>query len=268
MTLRNGPLPNDGDPLVAASVVDSFNILADRDYLLFQGLYGVMGSDLVASCSDGANIVINTQGAIRSSSRVLSGNLSPIDIVAVLGTTPDANTWYYVYGADVGGTLTAVITKDAPEQTLKYRNGNADQVFLTMFYTDGSGVPLDYTQTGRRYVYFNPPVLVNLSSSTSLNQITLAAVPNFPQKLMIAHLFVRCDNSSSGIRSITVVPHGFVPPAFGGYELRTGPSSNPGTADSINSGDPGVAIVGQDGFDYQLDGANAQATIKLMGFTF
>jgi len=255
--------PADGDPLVAASVNDPFKQLADRTTLSFNGLYGVYGSRLIASCLDGNLIVLNNQAAVRSSSGILSGNLgSPVDISVVLGA-PVANTWYYLYGSDVLGVLTPIISTDPPEATLKYRTSNANQVLISMFRTDGAGAVRPFYHTTNGYQYLDPVNLVSLATALVTTPVPIPDAPPFARG---ASLSVRGDNDTGSIASIFLMLTGFTP--TNPYEMRMTPSSNPGTLRTINNDSPRIPIDGDNGFDYLMDTASSYATINLMGFDY
>jgi len=178
--------PADGDALLASSVNNAFTQLADRSALSFFGLYGVYGSRLVASCVAGTILTINFQTALRSSSGILSGTVgSPIDVAVVLGGAPAPSTWYYVYGADVGGVLTPIVSTDPPDTALKYRAGNSDQAFLTLFRTDGAGFVRQFSHYEGCYSYHGD---ISVFGRADPGTVTPAAValPDVPGFARIA----------------------------------------------------------------------------------
>jgi len=236
--------PADGDPLLAASVNDPFAQVADRTTLSFNGLYGVYGSRLVASCNDGLNIILNNQAAVRSSSGVLSGNLgSPLDIAATLGSAPVADTWYYLYGQDLSGILTPVVSTDPPEATLKYRTGNSDQIFITMFKTDGSANVRLFTHYQGSYQYFGEVSVISRSDPGTVTWVAapLPDVPPFVQQAYIEPTIYNVDPLLSA--SI-----GFRYPSSTEYKtLQAGVNA---TTDTQNSSLYILPVDGQNGFEY------------------
>ena len=190
--------PADADPLLASSVNDAFFPLADRSQISFLGLYGVAGSRLVASCTDGINLTLNVQQAVRSTTRILAGNLgSPLSIATVLGSSPVASTWYYLYAADVSGVLTPIISTDPPEATLKYRTGNFDQVLITMFRTDSSATVRPFSHYQNKYLYLNPFSI--LSGAVSPTVITVN-VPDVPPVAKMASIGTLVTNTSTSVK--------------------------------------------------------------------
>lgn len=252
--------PADGDPLTAASVnTTAFQPLADRSLVSFLGLYGVSGSRTIASCLDGVHLVLNPQ-VVRSSSRVLSGSLgSPIDISGF--NTP--NTIYYVYGFDNAGTFIPVITTSPPDSTVRYNSANADQAFITWFSTIGGGTPRPFTHTVVCYSFASLVDLVVGGAALTWTQTPLPFIPNFYSQAILS---IRLLGSVNSIASVFVVPHGFT--AFNPYEMRLTTSSNPGVLPCLNNDSPLMSIIGQGGFDWQLDTAGTQVDIKLLGVIY
>jgi hypothetical protein len=248
--------PADGDPLFAASVNDPFKQLADRTALSFYGLYGVYGSRMNAICSDGLIIEMNFQGAVRSSSGVLSGDIgSPpgsIDIAATLGSAPVANMWYYVYGSDVSGVLTAVISTDPPDETLKYRNSSSDQAFLTAFKTDASADVRPFSHYEGTYSYHGEVSVIARSDPGTLTWATalLPDVPPFARQALVEATIYNIDPLLSA--SI-----GFRYPLSTVFKTLTA-GINP-TTDIQNSSLYILPIDGQNGFEY-LRGVTSPGT--------
>lgn len=200
--------PADGDPLLASSVNNAFIQIADRTALSFAGLYGVYGSRLVAT-SNGTTITINSQAAVRSSSGVLSGTLgSPFNIATVLGSAPVADTWYYVYGADVAGVLTPIISTDPPEATLKYRTGNPDQMLLTLFRTDGSAAVRVYAHYDNVYLYSDPFAVITGAIGGGAVTVPIPDAPPFVKILKIQTLVYNVSTTLNPTYSLN--PGGFL----------------------------------------------------------
>lgn len=248
--------PADGDPLLAASVNDAFKPLADRSTLAFYGLYGAYGSRMNAICTDGLIIQMNFQGAVRSSSGVLSGDLgSPpgdIDIAATLGSSPVANTWYYVYGSDAAGVLTAVISTDAPDETIKYRSTSADQAFLTAFKTDASGDVRPFSHYEGTYSYHGEVSVIARSDPGTLTWAAalLPDVPPFARQALVEATIYNVDPLLSA-------SYGFRYPLSTVFKTLTA-GRNP-TTDIQNSSLYILPIDGQNGFEY-LRGVTSPGT--------
>jgi hypothetical protein len=255
--------PADGDPLVALSVNQAFIPLADRTTLAFNGLSGVYGSRMVASCDDGLNIDINPQAAVRSSSGVLSGTVgSPIDIAAVLGSAPVADTWYYVYGSDVLGVLTPVISTDPPDSAIKYRSGNADHVFLTLFRTDGAADVRPFTHYDGTYVY-NDGFNVLSGGTATIN--TTIPLPDVPPLASIAILNALVTNTSTTVSPVFQVKK---PGASDGYAVVAGLSPD-GTTQILAPYALSDTPITSAGFVYQavlIDPGESTLNIELRGF--
>lgn len=253
--------PADGDALLAASVNGPFAQLADRTTLSFAGLYGVSGSRLVAYCTDGLNIEMNSQAALRSSSGVLSGMLGPIDIATVLGSSPVADTWYYVYGADVAGVLTPIISTDPPDATLKYRSGNADHMFLTLFNTDSSADVILFSHYEGCYIYLgeiSALARTNISTVTP-DPIALPNVPPFARQAFVSATIYNIDPLLSS--TVTF----FYPAATVGKSLMVGDLPT-GSADIRNSENFLMPIDGQTGFEALRSGGTSDTSVVLHGF--
>lgn len=225
-------LPDDGDALLASSVNNAFQPLADRTLIVFSGLYGAYGSRLRCSIQNGGPgaggvITINPQQAIRSTTRVVGGTLGgTIDIATVLGAATLADTKYFLYGADVAGVLMPIISTDAPDTTIKYRSTNADQAFLTAFSTDGTNTVLNAKHDGDTYSYWEEFQLVAGGAAIVDTTVPIPNVPTFVQ-----HVYVSCviTNTSTTIKPIFQIrPFG----ATTGYTM-TAPLSPDGTLEGI-----------------------------------
>ncbi len=251
--------PADGDPLLATSVNEPFAQLADRTTLAFTGLYGVYGSRLVASCNDGANILLNNQAAVRSSTGVLTGNLgSPISIAGVLGSAPVADTWYYLYGQDLVGILTPVISTDPPEATLKYRTGNADQVFITMFYTNGTADVYPFVHYEGSYQYLTEINSLSAGVSGVFVPVALAEVPPFAVIATIKFLVTTTGTT-------TELNYSYPLGLAATRAIFTDPSPDGVKTSSVYLVD-NVPIDGQNGFDYRIALGSGSAYAWLTGF--
>lgn len=186
--------PDDGDPLLAASVNIAFEPLADRSKLAYLGLYGVQGARLIVKSTAADTIEIVTTPIIRSTTRVLSGVIAPFSAAAVYGAALAVSTTYYVYAADSGGVLAPIVSTDPPDAaTRKYRNGNFDQAFVTYFRTDAGGALRHFSHYEGYYTFLDQILVVSRSdpgTAAPVNQ-PLADVPDWAQ---IAQLQVTVFN--------------------------------------------------------------------------
>lgn len=235
-TPANGQLvgPADGDALLAASVNNAFIQLADRTTLGFNGLYGVYGSRLrVEQLNSGPGvggvITINPQQALRSSSGVLSGTFGgSFDINTTLGSATAINTWYYVYGFDNSGVLTPVIATDQPDTSIKYRSTSADQMFLTLFRTDGTNVCLNYFHQEGVYTYADEVSVLSGGAAVVPTAVPVDyIVPPFAQQAFVKFTVRNTSTTIKPVFSITRF-------SANGYSLTAGLSSD-GTKETFGT---------------------------------
>ena len=182
--------PDDGDPLLAASVNVAFEPIADRAKLAYLGLYGVQGATRIVRCVASDTIEIETTPIIRSTTRVLSGTIAPFSAATVYGAALAASTTYYVYVADSAGVLVPIVSTDPPDvATRKYRNGNGDQAFITYFRTDALGAVRHFTHYEGFYTFLDQILVVSRTDPGTAAPVT-AALPDVPDWARVAQLQV------------------------------------------------------------------------------
>lgn len=248
--------PDDGDPLLAASVNVAFEPLADRSKLAYLGLYGVQGARVLASSAAPDTITIGTTPIIRSDTRVISGALAPFSAATVYGAALAANQIYYVYAADSGGVLVPIVTTDGPDSaTLKYRIGNGDQAFVTFFCTDGAANVLHFTHYEGAYHWDVPITLLSGAFSAVFVAVPIPQVPYFARAALITQICINGD---------TVAPAQFnfrpTGAASTNHALFTAQAPGAGVP-AYGQSDPEILIQDNAGFEYV--GSNPIATISV-----
>lgn len=253
--------PDDGDPLLAASVNVAFEPLADRSKLAFLGLYGVQGSVLSVRCLTADTVEILTTPIIRSTTRVLSGVIAPFSAATVFGAALAASTTYYVYVADVAGVLAPVVSTDPPDAaTHKYRNGNGDQAFITFLRTDSGANVRHFTHYQGYYAFLDEILIVPRSDPGTAMRAT-AALPDIPSWAATAFIQPTVFNADA---LLSATYEFYYPAATEKYTVTCGIR---GAVEPRNTDPLRMPIDGVNGFEYirAVGSGTADVTITLQG---
>lgn len=253
--------PDDGDPLLAASVNVAFEPLADRSKLAFLGLYGVQGSVLSVRCLTADTVEILTTPIIRSTTRVLSGVIAPFSATAVFGAALTASTTYYVYVADVAGVLTPIVSTDPPDAaTRKYRNGNGDQAFVTFLRTNSGANVRHFTHYQGYYAFLDQIQIVTRSDPGTITPAT-AALPDIPSWAVTAFIQPTVFNVDP---LLSATYDFFYPGATEKYTVTCGVR---GTTEPRNTTALRMPVDGVNGFKYirAVGSGTADVAITLQG---
>lgn len=154
-------VPQDGDPLNAASVTDvltGFQALADRTanlntrLLTVQNRFedGLYDSPGIMSSSDGVHLFI--------------GSIVSFDIQGVhFGAQPDvpafapsglsSNQWFNVYAFNNSGAVGYMVSTGLPASNRRFKFGDASKVYVGSIYVDGSGNIRPFRKTGNKYLW-------------------------------------------------------------------------------------------------------------------
>ena len=108
-----------------------------------------------------------------------------IDVPTAFGSPLAANTWYYIY---MKSNAAFIVLTTSTDISGRYQDGNESRALVAFCRTDGSGVIIPFSSSGRHYSY-GAPRAWSLGGSTSLR------MANF-----------------TGVASSTVAFTGFVPP--------------------------------------------------------
>lgn len=238
--------PDDGDPLLAASVNVAFEPLADRSKLAFLGLYGVQGARLVAYSAAPDTITIETTPIVRSSTRVLSGAIAPFSAATAYGAALAANTTYYVYVADVAGVLVPVVSTDPPDTaTLKYRNGFPDQAFITFFRTDGAAAVRHFMHYEGLYLWELPITALSGGVAVVFTGVSLPNVTPFTRAALCTVLASNTD--TTGPLQANFRPAGSTTTNFSQFV-----SQQVAATTTYGQSDPVLLVANTSGFEYAL----------------
>jgi hypothetical protein len=252
----NVPVADDGEDADAASIIQSFQPLADRTQFLRAGLpeYAIVGRRLVYAPGDGT-VRVGPIGGV-----VLGGKLLSKGTETNLGSSGRvSNTWHYVYCYDSAGTLTVEESTTAPVDSLALKNGDATRAYLGCFVTDGSGVPVPMRYSDGECLYrFSAATLVKFTAAAagavpgSWTDVSLAAlVPPHARK---ADLHIRYYGTSA--------------PGATSLDLRT-KGDTAATRSFVTNGENMFLAVGLETNSSQAiqwQGSNATAGLYLEGF--
>lgn len=156
-------VPTPGDPVKAAlpdgAVRSGFQKLGNRTTAIIEGLHSPVRAYLLQNFPLLYNLTIlplGWVGLIDSGGRwrLVYHNVTSVYDVTTSGALA-ADTRYYIYAYESGGSLAFERSTTAPDDKLQYKTGDKTRVYISTFITSDSSVPMGYTQSGRVYTYSN-----------------------------------------------------------------------------------------------------------------
>lgn len=208
----NVPVADDGEDADAASILQSFQPLADRTKFLKARLpLNMIASPRELYIPGDGTVRIPPTGAILLEQA--SGGSILLARTTEKSITPGAlasNTWHYVYAYNNSGSLDFEISTTAPNALRTTSSSDSTRRYIGCFPTNGSGQPIPLRMVGGHYVYRQSAAaadatrVANNLTSTSFADISCAAF--VPPHARLAKLRVRFYVDSAGVS---------------GYELRT-----------------------------------------------
>lgn len=151
----NVPTPGD---LVKAALPDGavrpgFQKLANRTAAIIEGLHSPARTYLLTSPN--LNILpLGWVGLLDSGGQwtLIYHNVTTVYDVTTSGALV-ADTRYYIYAYESGGSLAFERSTTAPDTRLQYKTGDKSRVYVTTFVTTDLALPIGYTQSGRVFTY-------------------------------------------------------------------------------------------------------------------
>lgn len=150
-------VPTPGDPVKAAlpngAVRPGFQKLANRTAAIIEGLHSPARTYLLTSPN--LNILpLGWVGLLDSGGQwtLIYHNVTTVYDVTTSGALV-ADTRYYIYAYESGGSLAFERSTTAPDTRLQYKTGDKSRVYVTTFVTTDLALPIGYTQSGRVFTY-------------------------------------------------------------------------------------------------------------------
>lgn len=168
------PVADDGEDADAASIIQSFQPLADRTKFLKARLpLNMIASPRALYVPGDGTVRVPPTGAIlleqSSSGSILLSRTSEKSI------TPGAlasNTWHYCYAYNNSGSLDFEVSTTAPNALRTTSSSDSTKRYIGCFPTDGSGAPIPLRMSDGKYTY--------RTSAAALSKFTAAAVGVVP----------------------------------------------------------------------------------------
>lgn len=133
--------PADGDPATAASVNNVFQPVANGLEVARLALQGQRAMGRSYYCVNGDTVGVRALGVLYVTSggvwRALPSAVNTsFSASAKFGGALGPNARYYVYAGVVAGVLDFLVSADAPDPSLTFRNGSTEWAFVGTLYTD------------------------------------------------------------------------------------------------------------------------------------
>ena len=154
-------VPTPGDPVKAAlpngAVRPGYQKLGNRTAAIIEGLHSPARTYLLLNPPLLYNLTIlplGWVGLIDSGGiwKLIYHNVTTVYDVTTSGALA-ADTRYYIYGYESGGSLAFERSTTAPDNRLQYKTGDKTRVYVTTFITTDLSLPIGYTQSGRVFTY-------------------------------------------------------------------------------------------------------------------
>jgi len=154
-------VPTPGDSVKAAlpngAVRPGFQKLANRTAAIIEGLHSPARTYLLLNppvLYDLNILPLGWVGLLDSGGHwtLIYHNVTTVYDVTTSGALA-ADTRYYIYGYESGGSLAFERSTTVPDTRLQYKTGDKSRVYVTTFVTTDLALPIGYTQSGRVFTY-------------------------------------------------------------------------------------------------------------------